>query len=68
VLDADPQTQLDYLALLSISAFCMLVPAAIGVLISQALAIRLFHTANGGLSVWLGWALTQLKQFAAKTE
>jgi hypothetical protein len=61
VLDADPQTQLDYLALLSISAFYMLVPAAIGVLISETLAIRscLFHTANGGLSVWLGWALTQ---------
>jgi hypothetical protein len=61
VLDADPQTQMDYLALLSISAFYMLVPAAIGVLISEALAIRscLFHTANGGLSVWLGWTLTQ---------
>jgi hypothetical protein len=39
----------------------MLVPAAIGVLISETLAIRacLFHTANGGLSAWLGWALTQ---------
>jgi hypothetical protein len=61
VLDADLQTQLDYLALLSISAFYMAVPAAIGVLISETLAIRscLFHTANGGLSVWLGWALTQ---------
>jgi hypothetical protein len=61
VLDADPQTQMDYLALLSISAFYMLVPAAIGVLISEALAIRscLFHTANGGLSAWLGWTLTQ---------
>jgi hypothetical protein len=72
VLDADPQTQQDYFitlafagpllaALLSISAFYMLVPAAIGVLISEALAIRsfLFHAANGGLSVWLGWALTQ---------
>jgi hypothetical protein len=61
VLDADPQTQLDYLALLSISAFYMLVPAAIGILISETLAIRscLFHSANGGLSVWLGWALTQ---------
>jgi hypothetical protein len=61
VLDADPQTQLDYLALLCVSAFYMLVPAAIGVLISEALAIRswLFHAANGGFSVWLGWALTQ---------
>jgi hypothetical protein len=61
ILDVDPQTQQDYLALLSISAFYMLVPAAIGVVISEALAIRscLFHAANGGLSAWLGWALTQ---------
>jgi hypothetical protein len=72
VLNADPQTQQDYFialalagpllaALLSISAFYMLVPAAIGVLISETLAIRslLFHTVNGGFSVWLGWALTQ---------
>jgi hypothetical protein len=61
VLDADPQTQQDYLELLSISAFYMLVPAAIGLLISEALAIRscLFHATNGGLSAWLGWAMTQ---------
>jgi hypothetical protein len=72
VLDADPQAQQDYFitlafggpllaALLSISAFYMVVPAAIGALISEALAIRsfLFHAANGGFSVWLGWALTQ---------
>ena len=72
VLDADPQAQQDYFiallfggpllaVLISISAFYMLVPAAIGVLISEALAIRssLFHAANGGLSTWLGWALTQ---------
>jgi hypothetical protein len=47
--------------LLSIWAFYMFVPAAVGVLISEALAIRswMFHTANGGLSAWLGWALTQ---------
>jgi hypothetical protein len=72
LLDADPQAQQDYFialifggpllaVLLSIWAFYMLVPAAIGVLISEALAIRswLFHAANGGLSAWLGWALTQ---------
>jgi hypothetical protein len=72
VLDADPQTQQDYLiallfggpllaALLSISAFYSVAPAAIGVLISEALAIRswLFHAANGGLSAWLGWVLTE---------
>ena len=72
VLDADPLAQQDYFVallfggpvlalLLSIWAFYMLVPAAIGVLISEALAIRswMFHAANGGLSAWLGWALTQ---------
>jgi hypothetical protein len=72
VLNADPQTQQDYFVallfggpllalLLSIWAFYTFVPAAIGVLISEALAIRswMFHTANGGLSAWLGWALTQ---------
>jgi hypothetical protein len=72
VLDADPQAQQDYVIallfagpllalLLSIWAFHTFVPAAIGVLISETLAIRswMFHTANGGLSAWLGWALTQ---------
>jgi hypothetical protein len=72
LLDADPQAQQDYFIallfggpllalLLSIWAFYMLVPAAVGVLISEAFAIRswLFHAANGGLSAWLGWALTQ---------
>ena len=72
VLDADPQAQQDYFIallfagpllalLLSVWAFHTFVPAAIGILISEALAIRswMFHTANGGLSAWLGWALTQ---------
>jgi len=72
VLDADPQAQQDYFIallfggpllalLLSIWAFYMFVPAAIGVLISEAFAIRswIFHAANGGLSAWLGWTLTQ---------
>jgi hypothetical protein len=77
LFEADPQAQQDYFIallfggllfegpllalLLSIWTFYMLVPAAIGVLISEALAIRswLFHAANGGLSAWLGWALTQ---------
>jgi hypothetical protein len=72
VLDADPQAQQDYFIallfggpllalLLSIWAFYVLVPAAIGILISEAFAIRswIFHAANGGLSAWLGWALTQ---------
>jgi len=72
LLDADPQAQQDYFIalafggpllalLLSIWAFYVLVPAAIGVLISEAFAIRswIFHAANGALSAWLGWALTQ---------
>jgi hypothetical protein len=72
LLDADPQVQEEYFTalmfggpllalLLSIWAFYMLVPAAIGVLISETLAIRswVFHAANGALAAWLGWALTQ---------
>ena len=72
LLDADPQAQQEYFIallfggpvlalLLSIWAFYVFVPAAIGVLISEAFAIRswMFHVANGGLSAWLGWALTQ---------
>jgi hypothetical protein len=72
VLDADPQAQQDYFIaflfggpllalLLSIWAFYVFVPAAIGVLISEAFAIRswIFHAANGGFAAWLGWALTQ---------
>jgi len=72
LLNADPQAQEDYFIalmfggpllalLLSIWAFYMLVPAVIGVLISETFAIRswMFHAANGGLSAWLGWALTQ---------
>src|SRR5215475_10580493 len=72
LLDADPQAQQHYfiallfggpllVLLLSVSAFYTFVPATIGVLISEGFAIRswIFHAANGGLSAWLGWALTQ---------
>jgi hypothetical protein len=72
LFDADPQAQQDYFLalllagpvlalLLSIWAFHMFVPAAIGVVISEVLAIRswIYHAANGGISAWLGWALTQ---------
>jgi len=72
LLDADPWAQQDYFIalafggpllalLLSIWALYVFVPAATGVLISEAFAIRswIFHAANGGLSAWLGWALTQ---------
>lgn len=38
-------------------AFTVL-PASVGVLISEAFAIRswIFHIANGGLSAWVGWS------------
>lgn len=72
LLDAGPQAQEDYFIalmfggpllalLLSIWAFYMFVPAMIGVLISEVLAIRswIYHAANGGVSAWIGWALTR---------
>jgi hypothetical protein len=39
-------------------AFTVL-PASVGVLISEAFAIRswIFHIANGALSAWVGWSL-----------
>lgn len=44
---------------LSLAAFFMLMPAAIGVVIAESLAIRswIYHAANGGLSAWVGWSL-----------
>jgi hypothetical protein len=44
---------------LSLAAFFMLLPAAIGVVIAESLAIRswIYHAANGGLSAWVGWSL-----------
>lgn len=44
---------------LSLAAFLMLLPAAIGVVIAEALAIRswIYHAANGGISAWVGWSL-----------
>ncbi len=37
----------------------MLLPASIGILISEAFAIRswIFHVLNGVVSAWLGWQL-----------
>ena len=42
---------------MSAAAMAMLAPAAIGGLIAEAFAIRswVYHTLNGGLSIWLGW-------------
>ena len=43
--------------MLLFAASTMLVPASLGMLISEAFAIRswMFHAANGGLSAWVGW-------------
>src|SRR6516162_2295303 len=72
LIEAAPQAQEDYFIalvfagpllalLLSIWAFHMFVPAMIGVVVSEALALRswMYHAANGGVSAWFGWALTQ---------
>jgi hypothetical protein len=52
---------------MSFGAFAMLMPAAIGVAISEVFAIRsiLFHAANGALASWLGWIVMSefLKDF-----
>jgi len=44
----------------SLAAIAMLLPASIGILISEAFAIRswMFHVANGALSAWIGWYVT----------
>jgi hypothetical protein len=40
----------------AVSAMAMMLPAALGALIAEALAIRswVFHVANGALSAWIG--------------
>src|SRR5262249_21149882 len=47
-----------FFLVLSVAAFMMLLPAAIGVVIAEALAIRswIFHAANGAVSSWIGWS------------
>lgn len=47
------------LVLLVMLLSVMWLPAAIGVFISEAFAIRswIFHVANGAASAWLGWKL-----------
>jgi hypothetical protein len=70
-MSADPAAQYFLLAvlfagpalaiLLSIWAVFMFVPAAIGVLVAEAFAIRswVFHAVNGGLSAAIAWAMTR---------
>jgi hypothetical protein len=47
--------------LLSLTLAFTVLPAGVGVLISEALAIRswIYHAANGGLSAWIGWSMMQ---------
>jgi len=47
--------------LFSLTVALTLLPAAVGVLISEAFAIRswIYHAANGGLAAWIGWSLMQ---------
>ncbi len=68
--NADPDAQGTWLVLfllagpvlavlLSLTVALTLLPAAVGVLISEAFAIRswIYHATNGGLSAWIGWSL-----------
>ena len=72
LLEAAPEAQADWVVdlmfagpllavLLSIVTFHVLVPATIGIVISEVLAVRswIFHAANGALAAFLGWALTR---------
>ncbi len=71
LVDAGPQAQEEYFialafagpvlaVLLAVFAYHMFVPALIGVVISEALALRswMYHAANGAVAAWLGWAMT----------
>ena len=70
--NADPDAQGDWLLafvfagpilaiLLSMTLVVTAMPAAVGVLIAEAFAIRswMFHALNGGLSAWIGWSIMQ---------
>jgi hypothetical protein len=50
---------LAFFLFLSVAAFLMLLPAMIGVVLAEALAIRswIFHAANGAISAWVGWSM-----------
>jgi hypothetical protein len=56
-----------FVAIMSVGAFAMLMPASVGALISEIFAIRswMFHTLNGALASWLGWLAMDsfLKQY-----
>lgn len=69
LVNADPELQQNYflafflagptlMLLLSYSVLVTMLPAVIGILISEAFAVRssIFHAANGGLAAWIGWS------------
>jgi hypothetical protein len=43
---------------IGLSTVLMMLPAAIGILVAEAFAIRswIYHALNGGLSIWVGWS------------
>ncbi len=47
--------------LFSLAVALTVLAAGVGVLISEAFAIRswIYHAANGGLAAWIGWSLMQ---------
>jgi hypothetical protein len=47
------------LMMASLMAVYVLLPAALGVLVSELFAVRswIYHTANGGVAMWIGWSL-----------
>jgi hypothetical protein len=51
------ETLINSSVILSFWAFALLVPGAVGILLSEVFAIRswIFHALNGALSMWIGW-------------
>ena len=47
--------------IMATGAFAMMMPAALGIMISEAFAIRswIYHAANGALASWIGWLTMQ---------
>ena len=53
--------------IMAVGSFAMLMPATLGIAISEAFALRswIYHVANGALASWIGWLTMQefLKQY-----
>jgi hypothetical protein len=48
-----------FFVLLMAAAFMMMLPAIVGVVLAEALALRswIYHAANGAISAWIGWSM-----------